>query len=224
MCAYRVVWLIVTYLLGSAGFTVTLLTVHAGNAFGLACCSAVVGSGGHILVQRARNRRPDAYQIITAGAVGAASSAALIGLVAFIGRAAIVAACILAAAAPPLFSWYARSVTALSNLWATAQIPGYIDSSTQYWPDDLAPGTSAPAASTVSVQALSDAELCLAWRTSSTALQRARTISQQHRILTARQEYLDELQRRDPPGFAHWLSAGARPASDPSKYLHNRDV
>lgn len=130
----------------------------------------------------------------------------------------------LAVAAPPAFSWYARSVTALSGLWATTQIPGYIDSSTQYWPDDPAPGTSAPAASTVSVQALSDAELCLAWRTSSTALQRARTISQQHRILTARQEYLDELQRRDPPGFAHWLSAGARPASDPSKYLHNRDV
>jgi hypothetical protein len=38
-------------------------------------------------------------------------------------------------------------------------------------------------------------------------------------IIRRRQETLDELERRDPVGFARWLAAGADADSDPSSYV-----
>jgi hypothetical protein len=65
-------------------------------------------------------------------------------------------------------------------------------------------------------------ELCAAWRRSFLAFERDRgagTIASQAALITLRQLYLDELERRDPVGFARWIASGARPASDPSRYL-----
>lgn len=39
-------------------------------------------------------------------------------------------------------------------------------------------------------------------------------------IVRRRQQLLDELERRDPAGFARWLAAGPRPGSDPATFLH----
>jgi hypothetical protein len=38
-------------------------------------------------------------------------------------------------------------------------------------------------------------------------------------IVRRRQETLDELERRDPLGFARWLAAGPVPGSDPAQYV-----
>lgn len=38
-------------------------------------------------------------------------------------------------------------------------------------------------------------------------------------IVRRRQETLDELERRDPLGFARWLATGPRPGSDPAQYV-----
>jgi hypothetical protein len=38
-------------------------------------------------------------------------------------------------------------------------------------------------------------------------------------IILARQECLDELERRNRPGIARWLASGARAGSDPRPYL-----
>jgi hypothetical protein len=39
-------------------------------------------------------------------------------------------------------------------------------------------------------------------------------------VVRRRQEALDELELRDPAGFARWLAAGADAASDPADYVH----
>lgn len=62
-------------------------------------------------------------------------------------------------------------------------------------------------------------ELCLAWRRSYLQLQRAADERTRQQIIRARRECLDELERRDRPGFARWLASGARAGSDPGRFL-----
>jgi hypothetical protein len=69
------------------------------------------------------------------------------------------------------------------------------------------------------VSALSLDELCLAWRRSFVQLQHAGDERGRHIVISSRQAYLDELERRDPPGFAKWLDSGARAAGDPSRFV-----
>jgi hypothetical protein len=38
-------------------------------------------------------------------------------------------------------------------------------------------------------------------------------------LVRRRQETLDELERRDPEGFARWLASGAAVDSDPAAYV-----
>jgi hypothetical protein len=42
-------------------------------------------------------------------------------------------------------------------------------------------------------------------------------------LARTRERYLDEIERRDPRGFARWLSSGARAGSDPATFLTTRD-
>lgn len=39
-------------------------------------------------------------------------------------------------------------------------------------------------------------------------------------VARRRQDTLDELERRDPVGFARWMAAGPAPGSDPAQYVH----
>lgn len=68
------------------------------------------------------------------------------------------------------------------------------------------------------VAALTDPDLCLAWRVSYVALQR-HTVRDRPTIVSFRAVVLDELQRRHPTEFHRWISAGARAASNPARYL-----
>jgi hypothetical protein len=62
-------------------------------------------------------------------------------------------------------------------------------------------------------------ELCVAWRRSYLELLRAVDEPTRQRVVVQRQEYLDELERRDSLGFARWLDSGARAGSDPRRFL-----
>lgn len=62
-------------------------------------------------------------------------------------------------------------------------------------------------------------DLCWEWRRSYLAVIRASKPDELIRIVALRAAYLDELERRDPPGFRRWLDSGARAASDPGRYL-----
>ena len=70
---------------------------------------------------------------------------------------------------------------------------------------------------------LSDDALCRGWRTSFAELQNARSVTDRLRLARIRQQYLDEIERRDPQGFAAWFTTGARAGSDPSKFLTTRE-
>ncbi|HEY3561488.1 MAG TPA: hypothetical protein VGL05_28685 [Kribbella sp.] len=67
--------------------------------------------------------------------------------------------------------------------------------------------------------ALSDEALCLAWRTSFSALQRASSPAQRLRIVDERRAYLDEIERRSARGLAAWLASGPRAAGDPTRFV-----
>lgn len=85
-----------------------------------------------------------------------------------------------------------------------------------------APGTVRQASpiEVMDLSAMSNAQLCRAWRTSFSALQRSEYADEREQLAAARASYLDELEHRDPEGFARWIADGARAASDPERYLH----
>lgn len=66
---------------------------------------------------------------------------------------------------------------------------------------------------------MSTQELCLAWRQSFSQLQHTPLGPAREHIVNTRSSYLDEIERRDPDGFAQWLHTGARAGSDPSRYV-----
>jgi hypothetical protein len=72
------------------------------------------------------------------------------------------------------------------------------------------------------VRQLSDRELCLEWRRSFVTLQAARSAGHLLRVVTQRQIYLDEMERRSPTALAAWLSSGARAAGGPERFLDGR--
>jgi hypothetical protein len=69
------------------------------------------------------------------------------------------------------------------------------------------------------VGALSDEELCLAWRRSFLLIEHLDDPRLSDHLARRRRGYLDELERRHPRQFAQWLASGARAASDPARFL-----
>jgi len=69
------------------------------------------------------------------------------------------------------------------------------------------------------VRQLDLAGLCWAWRSSHDLLARVHDVEARGRVVTLRQEYLDEMERRDARGFHEWLEV-ARGAADPEIFLN----
>ena len=68
------------------------------------------------------------------------------------------------------------------------------------------------------VSALSISDIGREWVLSTAVLRSLVDPNTRQSIVRRRQDLLDELERRDPAGFARWLAAG-RPGSDPAMYL-----
>jgi hypothetical protein len=73
------------------------------------------------------------------------------------------------------------------------------------------------------VAALPTSALGREWLRTTTALDGRLQPAARASIVRRRQETLDELERRDPDGFALWLAAGPVPGSDPAEFVR-RDV
>ena len=69
------------------------------------------------------------------------------------------------------------------------------------------------------VSALSTEALGQEWVRTTTALSGPLDARTREAIVVRRQQTLDELERRDPDGFARWLAAGPVPGSDPADWL-----
>jgi MFS family permease len=82
------------------------------------------------------------------------------------------------------------------------------------------PGPAGRIAVARPVQTLSTGALGREWLLSSAALGVLLDAGVRQAVVHRREELLDELERRDPAGFARWMAAGPLPGSDPADYLH----
>lgn len=71
-----------------------------------------------------------------------------------------------------------------------------------------------------SVRDLADPGLCWAWRESYQWLEGACSPALHAYVVTLRQAYLDELERRDPSGLQAWLASAPRARSGPDRFFH----
>ncbi len=81
-------------------------------------------------------------------------------------------------------------------------------------------GRSAPVDRTSSVSMLSTPALGREWIRTAVSLNGPLAPADRAALVRRRQQTLDELERRDPAGFALWLAAGPGLTSDPAAYVH----
>jgi len=86
-----------------------------------------------------------------------------------------------------------------------------------------APRPPAPAPAPRPVADMATEDLCVAWRRSYFLLLLATDEPAHQLVVQRRQDFLDEIERRDRRGFLRWLDSGAKPGSDPSPYLTTRN-
>ncbi|HEX5493109.1 MAG TPA: hypothetical protein VFX70_00860 [Mycobacteriales bacterium] len=79
-------------------------------------------------------------------------------------------------------------------------------------PDLRLPGTA-------EVRHCTTGELCRAWRRSDTLLRSVSNVPVRVRLVALRQSYLDALERRDPIGFALWVSLPRAGRVPPDSYI-----
>ena len=91
-------------------------------------------------------------------------------------------------------------------------------------PAVAAPVTAVPSAPLPPVSTLSTGDLGREWVRTTTALSGPLDARSREAIVARRRETLDELERRDPEGFARWLSGVPLAGSDPSGDLRHGDA
>lgn len=74
------------------------------------------------------------------------------------------------------------------------------------------------------LSALSTPALGREWMRTSAALRARLSPVERQALVRRREETLDELERRDPAGFARWLAEGTALGSDPAAYVRGRSV
>ncbi len=74
------------------------------------------------------------------------------------------------------------------------------------------------------VSALTTAELGGEWMRTNEILAGRLDAAARAALVARREAALDELERRDPAGFARWLAAGPTPTSDPAGYVQGRPL
>ncbi|WP_432937175.1 hypothetical protein ACQPXM_24525 [Kribbella sp. CA-253562] len=227
MRAYRVVWLLFCGSIGALGVvvastwslaTVVLLVVFAALTGGVAATVALEDTGS--ANPRPRHRR----RIVTSSAtLSALGSVAFVGLATLLGATmAVLLAALVVAGSPFVIRYCVRRLSGHGHL---AGVPA---------PEQPNPGERSPRfevtsfddneldhrpAAFLAPEHLSDEALCLAWRASFSALQRASTPEQKLRIVDQRCTHLDEIERRAARGLAAWLASGPRAAGDPSRFV-----
>ena len=216
MAIYRSVWLLTVYLLGVVGGVLACASLPITTLCGLTVLILGMSTAHYLGVGR--------YSIgggVTLGTVAAsaAASLAVIGLFPVVGGTVFGLTLLLAALSPAALRSYRLRAQLGTRCWSRPQVhSGAEDGSS--WSRPAIGDSGHP---DLAAALMTDHELCLAWRRSSLVLGRLlRTpqLDEQAATVATRQEYLDELERRDRAGFTRWLHAGARPASDPRRYLN----
>jgi hypothetical protein len=218
MKAYRICWLTLCIALGAVGMVVALswsLSVAVVFFTCAAACGAVLGTAA----LGPEDAPPDAIvwrQVAIGAAVGGLVTVAAIGMGVLLGAGPAVMLLMLGIGGSPTVVGFCRRRLGQAG-----------SDSPSAPPSEPAGQPAEPAAAAAEAgedappqpPALTDAQLCTAWRVSFSALEKASTEQQRLRIVEERQDCLDELERRNPHGLAAWLASGARAAGDPTRFV-----
>jgi hypothetical protein len=215
VAVYRAGWINVVIIVGGLGVAVGLLAEAAVIHLAIAAMVGLWVGLLTFLAQDARSAKGSPQQAVAAAAAVTAGCAAVIGLFMMLAEWALLLAFLFVVTSPAATRGYvvlARRITA----WRRPQL----DAVTTALAGTVLEGPSEWLTSQVPARDLTDVELCHAWRTSSHALQQqGADLTRQAQLVTARQEYLDEIERRNPAGFLRWLAVHAQPDSDPIQFL-----
>ena len=229
MAAYRVIWSVLVSVLGGLGAVVALLSIEGGIVISIAALSGVVIMVDHYLLSEGGvgwARKDNLPTFIT---VGVAVGVALAGYINMLDAVWIPGAVALVALSPAVLDGLApvfRCLPAMAAYLTDARRADLSVVNSGVRPSPSEPAVDAGALSSVAASAMTMAELCLAWRASFFALCGLRDGDSVGRALleSSRQQYLEELENRDPAGFSRWLAAGAGPGSNPSKYFRSAEL
>ena len=191
---------------------------------------AVVGAGLAVIGGLAL--RPPGLVAVGLGALVAACLAAGVARESRPGKQAIVDAAWKAGAATVGVLLVLSGTAVLGGAVLTLVIAGVaVGTGTVVWLVRSSPRTSAsaaaarqPAVPLPPVSSLSTEALGREWVRTTTALSGPLDAPTREAIVVRRQQTLDELERRDPDGFARWLSGVPLPGSDPSGDLRHGDA
>jgi hypothetical protein len=228
MRAYRVFWWLFCGVLGALGavmaFTwslssVILLLVLAALMGAVVAMVALADPDDPGRLPRDRRRIVARSTALTAG-----GTVSFIGLGTLLGApTAVLLLAIVVGGSPYAIRYSVRWLSEHGHLTSSSPPPLQLDRADRASRSAEAAilGTEPDQASgpQVAPGALSEADLCLAWRASFSALQRAGSPAQRLRIVDQRRAYLDEIERRSAHGMAAWLASGPRAAGDPSRFV-----
>ena len=140
----------------------------------------------------AGSREPTWRRITSVSMAVGTTAVAVRGLLELLGgQAAVVVLLALVTASPPVARWLRRRLARRTR----------------------------PVPHRSTIPSMTDLELCQAWSSSYSALQTAPTAATRAHIVTTRQAYLEELERRHPLALKRWLSTEAQAAGNPSRFL-----
>ncbi len=167
--------------------------------------------------------------MVVTGLVGGLAATSLLGATVVLGLLAPVLGALVAVTSPPALSWVRRRVAPPAPARQSTPQPtrqsnpsrrsGFAPASGPVQVRSLAGIDSATEPGLTVADVISDADLCLAWRSSYVALQRARGPVQAAHSVEIRALLIEELERRNPRGMQAWLHSGPRPAGDPTRHL-----
>ncbi|TCC07198.1 hypothetical protein [Kribbella soli] len=228
MKAYRVSWLLFCGVLGALG-AVMASTWSLTNVIMLLILAALTGAVVAMVALAdpdgpSRPPRDRRRIVATSTALAAGGTVSFVGLGNLVGAAtAVLLLVIVVGGSPYVIRYSVRWLSEHGHLTRSSPQPRQPDRA-----DDSAMlaiaailGTDSDQAPKphVAPDALSDGALCVAWRASFSALQRAGSPAQRLRIVEERRAYLDEIERRTAHGMAAWLASGPRAAGDPSRFV-----
>lgn len=223
MRAYETLWLIVCGLLAMVGASMALTWSVAATLviFGIA---ATIGGAMTRTLPPVRGddtvgSRDIAPLVVRNAFVGGIGVAAVVGLGVVTGTWALPVLALAAGTSPQAIRLCQRQFRRRPAEYIPPLQEDQADSESQ-----SATGSVLTVERPAEPHLMTDTELCRAWRTSFTTLQRASSRSQRLRVVEDRRAYLDEIERRNPHGLKAWLASGARAAGNPTSYVVGRSA
>jgi hypothetical protein len=205
MALYRTVWAWLVTVVATVGALTAYALRPTDQFIAVAVTGLSLGACAGCLFDL-RNETVTVKSMVVFGFSGAIGLLALLGLGALFGVPAVLGGVVLVVLSPWCLSMAQRLLG--RNRGATTESP-------QPPPPVQVPDTPA--------QDLDDKELIKAWRASSVALCWVGSDDNWLALTRRRQEYLNEIERRDPRGFNAWMATTPDMDDDPSGFLFHKN-